>query len=73
MDRFERRKRRAKFNDSENLHSNMDRFESSSINLPAADGNKIYIPIWIDLKVGGQTINGIAIQDLHSNMDRFER
>ena len=50
MDRFERsccpipRAVRA------NLHSNMDRFESPFKSFTDSSGNKIYIPIWIDLK-----------------------
>ena len=32
----------------------------------------IYIPIWIDLKVGLQRQIRSRILNLHSNMDRFE-
>ena len=34
-----------------NLHSNMDRFESSALNSNSSAYSFIYIPIWIDLKV----------------------
>ena len=33
---------------------------------------KIYIPIWIDLKVVKLIQLFYAVKDLHSNMDRFE-
>ena len=54
-----------------NLHSSMDRFEVRICSL-YMQLLVIYIPVWIDLKLGA----GFSIRDicdyLHSSMDRFE-
>ena len=51
MDRFERYVDAGNILDDIHLHSNMDRFESGIVSEIKARHDKIYIPIWIDLKV----------------------
>ena len=51
----------------------MDRFESTEADITAISPMLIYIPIWIDLKVGIAEKLLKIISNLHSNMDRFER
>ena len=53
------------------LHSSMDRFKGNGVK-SFNHSISIYIPVWIDLKVGMVFTMKLWNLNLHSSMDRFE-